>query len=158
MKAFLAASAALLLTVTNSATAYAQPDPGGFSFTAVEVADIAKSEAFYVSTIGLKRLMVISKPTDPFVKIVYGFAGGPSATQPVLILIHYANPTPEQNRPSGVKLGFRVDDAHAAGAKAQAAGYKVIRLAPEQPVAAVNTSVVCDPDGVVVELVQMCQP
>ena len=157
MKPVLTALASASLLCSSAAPALAQAEPSGFSFVALEVADVARAEAFYVGTLGMKRLMTISKPTDTYQKYAYGFAGTPP-TNPVLILIHYDHPTADQNRSSGAKLGLRVSDARAAGLKAQAAGFAVIRVASADAKGPVTASVVRDPDGVVVELVQLRQP
>lgn len=154
------ALAALALVATVPARAQTQgqsPSASSALFTGLEVADVARAEAFYTAALGMKRVMRLSRPSDPFVKDALTFSGDPLAGEPLLILIHHIGP---DARPpaQGVTLGFRVADAQAAARRVRDAGYAVLRDPPAVPESGRAVALVRDPDGNVVELVQLVLP
>lgn len=127
-------------------------------FVSLEVADMARAKDFYVGTLGMKPILTISKPTDSFQKVAYNFSGNPRSNETLLILIHHDHPKADENRSSGAKLGLRVADTRAAAARVRSAGYQVISQPAEDAKGPVLNSVVRDPDGVIVELVELHMP
>jgi len=154
--------AALLLVapmVIASARVGAEPlSTPAMSFVSLEVTDMARAKSFYVDTLGMKPILTISKPTDPFQKIAYNFSGNPQSNETLLILIHYDHPKMDQNKSSGAKIGLRVTDTRATAAKVRSAGYQVLSQPAAGAKGPVLNSVVRDPDGVIVELVELRMP
>lgn len=149
-------TAALALVFGTGTAIGATPAPMPLlMFTGVEVSDFAKSEAFYTQAIGMKKLMRLSKPTDPFIKDLLSFSDDPTAPGPMLILMHFDKPPEGRTHASGVLLGVQVADAHAAAAKVRAAGYAVLREPAANDRSAKLTTLVKDPDGNTIELVQL---
>lgn len=140
------------------APSQAQAGPPSFGFVSLKVADMARAQAFYVGALGMKPIYTISKPTDPYEKIAFNFSGDARSGEPLLILIHYAHPTADQNRSSGTKLGIRVSDSHAAAERVRAAGFPIVREAAANAKGPVINSVVRDADGVIVELIELHMP
>ena len=148
-------AAALSILAIVPARAETPPAPGStMMFAALETRDIAKAEAFYMTALGMKKLMRISRPDDPFTKDAFNFSGDPMANEPLLILMHHEGP--EGAHPvSSVMLGIRVADARAAAARVRLAGYAVLHEPAAQDHGAKLTTLVRDPDGNTVELVQL---
>lgn len=140
------------------ASASAHVQASGFSFLSLEVADMARARSFYVDAIGMKPVFKVSKPGDPFEKIAFNFSGDPKSSEPLLILIHYDKPSAEQNHSSGAKVGIRVNDSRAIAARVRDAGFPLVRMAGADEKGPVINSVVRDPDGVIVELVELRLP
>ena len=152
------ALAAWGLLVTAPAQAQSQPQSAPSTlFTGLEVADVARAEAFYTAALGMKQVMRLSRPSDPFVKDALSFSGDPLAAEPLLILIHHNAP---DARPAaqGITLGFRVSDVQAAARRVRDAGYVVLRDPPAVPEGGRAVALVRDPDGNLVELVQLAVP
>lgn len=150
--------AALAASLPVSLHAQPQPLGSGFSFVSLEVANMARARSFYVDALGMKPIVTISKPTDPFEKIGLNFSGDTRSGEPLLILIHYKNPDSSQNHSSGSKIGIRVDDSRAAAARLRDAGFQLVKMAAPDAKGPSITSVVRDPDGVIVELVELHLP
>ncbi|CAD7340974.1 MULTISPECIES: VOC family protein [unclassified Sphingobium] len=127
----------------------------GLSFLSLEVADMARAKSFYVDGLGMKSVFTVSKPGDPAEKIAFNFSGDPRSSEPLLILIHHEKPDATQNRSTGAKVGIRVSDSRAVALRLQKAGFPVIRIAAADEKGPVINSVVRDPDGVIVELVEL---
>lgn len=123
-------------------------------FAALETRDIAKAQAFYTNALGMKNVMRISRPEDPFIKDAFNFSGDTRSSEPLLILMHHDGP--EAAHPaSSVTLGMRVADARDAAARVRRAGYAVLREPPPEDHGAKLTTLVRDPDGNTIELVQL---
>lgn len=147
---------ALAIALGTSASVGATPEPSpALMFTAIEVSDFAKSEAFYMQAIGMKKLMRVSKPSDPFIKDVLSFSEDRTAPGPMLILMHFDKPPEGRTHAAGVLLGIRVADTHAAAARVRAAGYTVLHEPARDDQSAKLTTLVKDPDGNAIELVQL---
>jgi catechol 2,3-dioxygenase-like lactoylglutathione lyase family enzyme len=153
------ALAALWVAAALSATAHAQPQsqpqpqPPGINFTAVDVADLARAERFYVTGLGMKPALRLTPPEATLVKVGYNFTGDPRSPEPLLILID--DRTQDSAPTKGVKLGVRVDDAAAVMQRLKAAGYTILSDARPRPDIPIIQGVARDPDGVVVEVTQM---
>lgn len=123
-------------------------------FTAIETRDLERSEAFYTAALGMKRIMRLSRPGDPFVKDAYNFSGDPKAPEPLLILMHH-NRRSDARPTRALLLGMRVEDARKAAEQVRAAGYPVIREPDARDSGYKLTTIVADPDGNRIELVQL---
>jgi len=153
-------ASALALTPLSGYAQSSSPSAltSGFGFVALQVADLARAEAFYVNALGFKEIGRVGKPSEPVEKAILNLSGDPKSVGPVLILIHHAQPSPTQNRTTGTIIGFTVKDSAASAARVKDAGYTVVSQPRPGQGGAVLTSVVRDPDGVVVELVEMRAP
>ena len=119
---------------------------------------MARARSFYVGALGMKPVFTVSKPGDPAEKIAFNFSGDPKSSEPLLILIHYERPDATQNRSIGAKVGIRVSDSRGAALRVKDAGFPVIRMPAAEEKGPVINSVVRDPDGVIVELVELRIP
>lgn len=142
------------LTGPTQAFAAANPPLSSFSFVSLETADLAKAEAFYTGVLGFKRAIALTPADGPVVKVGYNFSGDVNSGEPLLILIHYVSPKPEQNHSSGAKIGFRVPDLKAVMDRVHAAGTVIMSEAKKRSDVPISQAVVRDPDGVIVELVE----
>lgn len=152
-----AVAALALASFAVAGPARAEPAPATASstiFVAIETRDIERAESFYTRALGMKRIVRISRPEDPFVKDAYNFSGDPMAPETLVILIQHTEPKAVPP-PSAVMLGVRVADAHAAAARVRAAGYMVLREPPMDDHGARLTTLTKDPDGNTIELVQL---
>jgi|KBSSwiStaDraftv2_1062776.scaffolds.fasta_scaffold26128_6 lactoylglutathione lyase len=145
--------AALLVGLAAPAVAEPAPLPATM-FITMETTDIVRAEAFYTRALGMKRVLRISRPQDPFIKDAYSFSGDPLAAEPLVILVQH-NDRKTAPPPSAIVLGVHVADAHAAAAKVRAAGYAVLREPPPEDHGAKLATIAKDPDGNTIELVQL---
>lgn len=146
--------AAMALILAGGSVARAQPAPTpSMILTAIEVSDLAKSEAFYMNALGMKKLMRLSKPTDPFVKDAFNFSGDPTASEPLLILMHHDKPEGAVHA-SGLIIGMHVADVHSAAKRVREAGFTVSHEPAADDTGPKLTTHVNDPDGNPIELVQ----
>lgn len=145
--------ASLCALFATALPARAEPPIPAMMFTAIETRDIARAEAFYTTALGMKRIVRLSRPSDPFVKDAYNFSGDPMAQEPLLILMHHDG---QDARPTDtVLLGMRVADTHKAAAQVRAAGYPVLHEPAAGETGYKLTTLVADPDGNHIELVQL---
>lgn len=143
-------AAFLSASVATSLSANQLPVPS-MMFAALETSDLERSEAFYTHAIGLKKIARISQPGAPVTKDAFNFSGDPRAGEPLLILEHHNATTPV----SRALIGMRIADVHAAAAQVRAAGYKVLSEPAADDHGSRLTTLVRDPDGNLVELVQL---
>jgi len=144
---------AALLSLGASVAAHAEPPIPAMMFTALETSDLDRAEAFYTKALGMKRVVRVSKPGAPVTEDAFNFSGDPLAAEPLLILAHHDATDPKPV--SRVLMGMRVADAHAAAAQVRAAGYEVSREPAADDRGPRLTSLVKDPDGNTIELVQL---
>jgi lactoylglutathione lyase len=123
-----------------------------FGFVGLEVADLEAAKKFYIDGVGMKQVLVLSKPTDPFQKIALNFSGDPRTGGTLLILIHHDKPMAPRTQPPAGMVGMMVPDTHAAAARLRAHGYTVLREPDASAKGPVLTSLARDPDGLMVEL------
>lgn len=142
-----------LFALAGGTTSQAEAPVPSLMFTALETGDLERAEAFYINAIGMKRVMRISPPGASATKDAFNFSGNPLAAEPLLILAHHDATDPKPVSP--VLLGMRVADAHAAAAQVRAAGYEVLREPAADDHGPRLTTLVKDPDGNIVELVQL---
>jgi len=144
---------AALLSLGAGASVHAETPLPTMMFTALETSDLEKAEAFYTQALGMKRVVRISKPGTAVTEDAFNFSGDPLAAEPLLILAHHDATDPKPV--SRVLLGMRVTDAHAAAAQVRAAGYEVLREPAADDHGPRLTTLVRDPDGNTIELVQL---
>ncbi len=124
-----------------------------FSFTKIVVKDIDASERFYRDVLGLKVVARVTAPDSEYAQeeCILSVSGGNDANQ--LLLIRYlTRPTPA---PGEAWTGFAVDDVGAISAAVGRAGGKVLIAPFEVPQHGVKAAVVADPEGHMIELIQM---
>jgi len=123
-----------------------------FGFVGIEVADLEAAKKFYIDGVGMKQVLVLSKPTDPFQKIALNFSGDPRTGGTLLILIHHDKPMAPRTQPPSGMVGMLVPDTHVAAARLRTHGYAVLREPAATDKGPVLTSLARDPDGLLVEL------
>lgn len=124
-----------------------------FSFTKLVVADLDAAERFYCGVFGMQRLRKLG--TDEYqysldeVILSLGQAGH------VLIVTRYRErPCP----PAGAAwTGFIVPDIAGTLAEIEAAGGRVEVAVHQNPENAVLAAIAADPDGHLIEIIQMLQ-
>ena len=124
-----------------------------FSFLKIIVKDLAASERFYCDVIGFKVVERTSAPEGEFAQeeLFLSSTGGEDATR--LMLIRYLDrPAPP---PGESWLGFVVADVAATTEAAVKAGGNELIVAHYIPAHKVSISVVSDPEGHVIELVEV---
>lgn len=152
-------SLALVPALLSSTMALAAEPPTAapvIHFVSLEIKDIARSKAFYMDTLGMKEIMAIDNPKHPRHQHEYAlnFSGDPRSSEPLLVLVQYERPGPRQNKSSGAKFGIRVADARAMAAKMRGAGYEVLSEPKPDEKGMMLKTMVRDPDGVTVQLVE----
>ncbi|KAF2665922.1 Glyoxalase/Bleomycin resistance protein/Dihydroxybiphenyl dioxygenase [Microthyrium microscopicum] len=120
-----------------------------FGAVGVAVSDMAKSQAFYEKSLGLKAAGQVLV-TSEFNETIMTIPG--SGTGPALVLMKYKSPKTTTDLP--VKLVFYVDDMTATMSKMKEAGARVINEPGSLKIRNVTlpTAFVKDPDGYSVEL------
>lgn len=128
------------------------PAAPAFGFVALQVSDLDAAKKFYIDAVGMKQAAVLSRPGDPTQKIGLNFTGDPATGGTLLILIHHADAGPSQPKLAGPIVGILVPDTHAAAARVRAGGFQVLKEPAADAKGPYLTTLVRDPDGVLVEL------
>lgn len=116
----------------------------------IGVADLARSERFYTTVLGLEKVRTYELPNIH--EIVLAFPGRPA---PVVVLMHWLDGRERAFSEDNVKLVFTVDDAAAIIERIRAFGGRVDREAT--PIDVLNGQIVGlgrDPDNYVIELLE----
>jgi catechol 2,3-dioxygenase-like lactoylglutathione lyase family enzyme len=114
-----------------------------FGATGIAVSDLAKSEAFYSKSLGMKRTMVFDTPE--FFEVVLGLPG--NNTGAGLVLQKWK--TPKQNVNLPIKLVFFVDNVKASIDKVRVQGGRIVN--EPGTLAGIPTAFALDPDGYTLE-------
>lgn len=128
--------------------------PTGFSFTKMIVADLAAAKRFYTETMGLKVVLTFAtgEGSDQLEEAILSqtgtYNGGHS-----LALVQYLNRPPA--RPGEAIFGFSVEDVDATIKAVIAAGGALARPARTIPEHNIKVAFVTDPEGHLLEIVQM---
>jgi catechol 2,3-dioxygenase-like lactoylglutathione lyase family enzyme len=125
------------------------------NFTIMPVADLARAEAFYTRALGMKVLL---RPHD---EIALNMSGDVNAAETMLFLKQTANAKTQSH--DGVGVGLLVSDVAAVAAQVRASGYaiekevepRVVSAPNVQPAITMTKIIVRDPDGNIIELVQL---
>lgn len=126
-----------------------------FLLAKISVSDLPRSYAFYTQVIGLKPAspqLKAPRADDPeveFREIPLNFTG--SLADPFFVLVKQRGAVPEAGQARLTWIGFKVPDAKAAIARAEAAGASVVRRPAD---GAMAFGYVRDPDGYTVEFIQ----
>jgi catechol 2,3-dioxygenase-like lactoylglutathione lyase family enzyme len=115
----------------------------------IDVADLERSQAFYTEVLGLTVAFVIDNDTIHEIALSDGQGG---AT--VLLIRHKGVAAPAPG-PKDQKIVFVVEDCAAVHADAIAAGAPSERDPAPYPGMDLTIGMVLDPDGYLVELIQM---
>lgn len=126
-----------------------------FLLAKISVSDLPRSYAFYTQVVGLKPAspaLKAPKAGDPevdFREIPLNFTG--SLADPFFVLVKQRGAVPEAGQARLTWIGFKVPDAKAAIARAEAVGATVVRRPAD---GAMAFGYVRDPDGYTVEFIQ----
>lgn len=134
----------------SASTAAQQPDDTELRAIGIGVSDLARSEAFYASVLGMQRVREYKlEALDEIVMALPGHA------TPVVVLMHWHDGKARALSEDNVKLVFNVRDAAAVIDRIRSAGGRIDREAT--PIEVLNGQIVGlgrDPDGYVIELLQ----
>lgn len=138
----------------------AQPPPSAgwsrFSFTKVLVKDLDALAAFYTQVFGfrqLERLIANAGPGIGEIEEIMLSISGDQATEPPLVLFKLLEkPAPKD---TDTILGLIVSDLDAVLQRLRAAGGAVVSDNPEHPDSVAKVAFARDPEGRLLEIVQM---
>jgi catechol 2,3-dioxygenase-like lactoylglutathione lyase family enzyme len=126
-----------------------------FSFTKLVVADLDAAERFYRQALGLQRLHRAELPEVPIPQEQCALAV-PGEGGLILLLARYLDRAAPP--PGEAWTGFLVTDLAAAVEAVGAAGGRVVVPIHQAPAQAVQAAIVADPEGHLIELVQVPPP
>ena len=123
-----------------------------FGFTKIIVDDLDRIAVFYEQTMGFRQFQRVhsSVAGEPMEEIILGAGMGQSV--PVVVWKWPNRPAPAA---SDVILGFQTKDVAALVAKVVAAGGSVVEAPREDPEHGVRVAFTKDPDGRLMELVDL---
>lgn len=128
-------------------------------FPAINVLDLAASEAFYIGLLGMKPTLRIGDADSDRQEVTLNFSGDMSAPEASLVLDHVASR--EQPYVSGAlsRIAFRVTDLEGLVERIRAAGHAILSeprmLDVEGADADIKLAFVQDPDGIRIELIEL---
>lgn len=125
-----------------------------FGFTKIIVDDLDRIAAFYEQSMGFRQFQrvndsVAGEPMEEII-LVHGEVMGQSV--PLVVWKWPKRPAPAA---SDAILGFQTQDVDALVAKVVAAGGSVVEAPHDKPEHGVRVAFATDPDGRLLELVQM---
>lgn len=125
-----------------------------FGFTKIIVEDLDRIAAFYEQTMGFRQFQRVhsSVAGEPMEEIILVHGEGMGQSVPLVVWKWPNRPAPGA---SDVILGFQTKDVDALVAKVVAAGGSVVEAPREDPEHGVRVAFAQDPDGRLLELVQM---
>ncbi|MDD3797984.1 MAG: VOC family protein [Novosphingobium sp.] len=124
-----------------------------FSFTKLVVGDLDAAAKFYGEVIGLKEITRTTATSSEYAQDEVIMSASGRNDGPMLLLVKYLKkPAPPTG---GAWTGFIVDDLDARVATALAAGGKELVPAFHQEENRLSAAIIADPEGHVIELVQM---
>ena len=126
-----------------------------FGFTKLVVGNLEAAADFYTSVCGLTEMARVDAAIEgqPISEIMFNATGEGAAT---FVLLTYAGqPAPKAGE---LILGFVTKDIDAFVSRAEAAGGKIAQAAVRQPEHGVKVAFVRDPEGHLIEAVELLQP
>ena len=125
-----------------------------FGFTKIIVDDLDRIAAFYEQTMGFRQFQRVhsSVAGEPMEEIILVHGEGMGQSVPLVVWKWLNRPAPTA---SDVILGFQTKDVDALVAKVAAAGGSVVEAPREDAEHGVRVAFVKDPDGRLLELVQL---
>jgi catechol 2,3-dioxygenase-like lactoylglutathione lyase family enzyme len=123
-----------------------------FSFTKLVVADLDASERFYREALGLRPLHRTRLPDVPIPQEQCALST-PGEGGHILLLARYLDRPPPA--PGEAWTGFLVTDLKSAVEAVGAAGGRIVVPIHEAPAQGVRAAIVADPEGHLIELVQI---
>ncbi|MBP1686273.1 MAG: glyoxalase [Deltaproteobacteria bacterium] len=132
------------------------PAANRFSFTKVLVKDLDKLAAFYTNVFGFRQLERITANAGPGIgqieEILLSISGD-IAVEPPLVLFKTLEQAPPQD--TDTILGLIVSDFDDVLKRLSAAGGTVVSDSPEHPATVARCAFARDPEGRLLEIVQM---
>lgn len=143
-------------------TAHAEPLPAAaavvqtrINFAMIPVTDLARAESFYTRALGMK---VVMRPPE---EIALNISGDINSPEPLLFLKLSSTANSQPHEATGI--GLHVQDVAAVADQVRASGYaiskatepRVVSAPNVKPVVTMTKVIVRDPDGNIVELVQL---
>lgn len=126
-----------------------------FGFTKLVVGDLEKSADFYTFVCELTEMARVDAAIEgrPISEIMFNATGQGAAT--FVLLTYSGEPAPKAGE---VILGFITADVDAFVSRVEAAGGSVAQQAVRQPEHGVKVAFVRDPEGHLIEVVELLQP
>jgi lactoylglutathione lyase len=123
--------------------------PDYLTAVGIGVSDLARSADFYIRVLGMKQTQTFK--LDHMDEIVLAHEG-----RAAVVLMHYTDGSTRNYRDNPVKLVFQVTDAAGLVDRIRAAGLEITMEAAAYPgMGGAIIGMGKDPDGYVVELIQM---
>jgi len=125
-----------------------------FGFTKLVVGDLEAAADFYTSVCELTEMARVDAEIEgrPISEIMFNATGQGAAT--FVLLTYNGEPTPKAGE---VIIGFVTTDVDAFVSRVEAAGGKVAQQAVRQPEHGVKVAFVRDPEGHLIEVVELLQ-
>ena len=125
-----------------------------FGFTKIIVDDLDRIAVFYEQTMGFRQFQRVhsSVAGEPMEEIILVHGEGMGQSVPLVVWKRPNRPAPAA---SDVILGFQTKDVAALVAKVVAAGGSVVEAPREDPEHGVRVAFAKDPDGRLMELVEL---
>lgn len=137
-------------------------DPAGgapanhFSFTKVLVKDLDKLAAFYTTVFGFRQVERLIANAGPGIgeieEILLSMSGGIGGEPPLVLFKLLEKPAPKD---TDTILGLMVSNLDDVLKRLSAAGGSVVSDSPEQPLTVAKCAFARDPEGRLLEIVQM---
>lgn len=123
-------------------------------FPALNVLDLEKTEAFYVSMLGMKPVLRMGREGDRLREVTLNFAGDLYAPESSLVLNADSARTEPYKFDAFSRIAFRVRDIDAVVERMRAAGHKILSEPRTMPGTSLKLAFVEDPNGARVELIE----
>jgi lactoylglutathione lyase len=140
----------------TSETAPSQTPKSSVLFPAVNVLDLAGTEAFYVDLLGMKVTLRIGEDGDEHQEVTLNFSGDVYASESSLVLNYIASRKEPYVFDAYSRIAFRVPDVDGLVERIRAAGYKILnepRIIHVEG-ADIKLAFVEDPNGARLELIE----
>lgn len=123
-------------------------------FPALNVLDLAATEAFYIDMLGMKVALRLGGEGAASQEVSLNFSGDVYAPEPSLLLHYKEGRTEPYVFDAFSRIAFRVKDVGATVERIRAAGYKVLSEPSVIKGTSIKLAFVEDPNGASVELIE----
>lgn len=126
-------------------------------FPALNVSDLAATEAFYVQLLGMRVTLRVGESGSPHQEVTLNFSGELLAPEASLVLNYVADRRTPYHFDAFSRLAIRVPDVSMAVERIRAAGHPILEepRVIEVDGAPIKLAFVQDPNGMRVELIEL---
>lgn len=134
-----------------------RPPASAILFPAINVTDLAATEAFYVQLLGMAVTLRVGEGESPHQEVTLNFSGELLAPEASLVLNYAAEREAPYHFDAFSRLAIRVPDVSAAVERIRAAGHPILEEPRiiEVDGATIKLAFVQDPNGMRVELIEL---